>query len=170
MREPLYYQTYFEALEHFLPKWHGDAEAIERFARAAVERTATQEGRGMYARIYWYASQTEYGNDLFNKSLAVWRQMRDGFDDVIARYPDPWNLNNYARFACLAGDKSKTRELLARIGPSVVHQAWAPEPLRQHCAKWSAARQEGAAGTAEWNVRVPAAGNATLKYRVLVRY
>jgi hypothetical protein len=29
---------------------------------------------------------------------------------------------------------------------------------------------KAAAGTAEWNVRVPAEGSATLKYRVLVRY
>jgi hypothetical protein len=27
-----------------------------------------------------------------------------------------------------------------------------------------------AAGTAEWNIRVPAEGNTTLRYRVLVRY
>jgi hypothetical protein len=29
---------------------------------------------------------------------------------------------------------------------------------------------KAASGTAEWNVRVPAEGSATLKYRVLVRY
>jgi len=27
-----------------------------------------------------------------------------------------------------------------------------------------------AAGTAEWHIRVPAEGNSTLRYRVLVRY
>lgn len=136
-REPLYYQTYFEALEHLLPKWHGDVEAIERFAQAAVKRTAAQEGRGMYARIYWYASQVQYDNDLFKKSLAVWPRMREGFDDVVARYPDPWNLNNFAKFACLAGDKAKTRELLARVQPQVVRQAWDPESLLQQCVAWA---------------------------------
>jgi len=30
--------------------------------------------------------------------------------------------------------------------------------------------KKAAAGTAEWQVRVPAEGNATLRYRVLVRY
>jgi hypothetical protein len=30
--------------------------------------------------------------------------------------------------------------------------------------------RKAAAGTAEWNIRVPAEGSATLSYRVLVRY
>lgn len=139
-REPLYYQTYFEALENLLPKWHGDVQEIERFARDAVNRTAAQEGRGMYARIYWFASQTEFGNELFSESRAVWPQMKDGFDDVVARYPDPWNLNNFAKFACLAGDKAKTKELLSRIGADVVREAWQPALLLQQCAAWSASR------------------------------
>ncbi|MGE0359023.1 MAG: hypothetical protein AB7P08_19115 [Burkholderiales bacterium] len=136
-REPLFYQTYFEALENLLPKWHGDAERIERFALDAVERTAAQEGRGMYARIYWFAAQTEYGNDLFAKSRAAWPRMKEGFDDVVARYPDPWNLNNFAKFACLASDKATTKALLERIGKDVVPAAWDPPPFREECAIWA---------------------------------
>lgn len=139
-REPLYYQTYFEALENLLPKWHGDAGEIERFARDAVKRTSAREGRGMYARIYWFASQTEFGNDLFKKSLAAWPQMKAGFEDVLARYPDPWNLNNYAKFACLAADKATAKSLLERIGTAVVREAWEPPSLRQQCAAWASAQ------------------------------
>jgi len=136
-REPLFYQTYFIALEYLLPKWHGSLGKIEAFARAAVNRTSKQEGRSMYARIYWYASQTQFQNDLFTDSLAVWPRMRSGFDDVIARYPDAWNLNNFAKFACLAKDKDKTRELLKRIGTDVVPQAWDPPSLREQCMNWA---------------------------------
>jgi hypothetical protein len=139
-REPLFYQTYFLALEYLLPKWHGDVEAIEAFAEAAVRRTAQHEGRGMYARIYWFASQTQFGNGLFSKSLAVWPRMRDGFDDVIARYPDAWNLNNYAKFACLAGDKKKASELILRTESEIVPEAWSPPALRESCRVWAARR------------------------------
>lgn len=136
-REPLFYQTYFEALENLLPKWHGDAGRIERFAREAVRRTSAQEGRGMYARIYWFAAQTEYGNDLFAKSLAAWPRMKEGFDDVVARFPDTWNLNNYAKFACLASDKATTKALLERIGADVVRAAWDPPSFHEECATWA---------------------------------
>lgn len=135
-REPLHYQTYFMALEYLMPKWHGDVGEVETFAQDATSRTQGQEGQGMYARIYWYASQSQFANDLFEDSLAVWPRMKAGFEDVVARYPDSWNLNNYARFACLARDKAKTKELLERTESSIVPEAWTPQSLRAQCAAW----------------------------------
>lgn len=139
-REPLYYQTYFLALEYLLPKWHGGLADIENFAQAAVARTRQQEGSGMYARIYWFASQTHFRNDLFSNSLAVWPRMREGFEDVISRYPDSWNLNNYAKFACLAKDRAKTEEIMKRVEAQVVPEAWSPPTLRESCRAWAAQR------------------------------
>jgi hypothetical protein len=136
-REPLYYQTYFQALEYLLPKWHGEIVDIEVFARDAVSRTRTQEGQGMYARIYWYASQTEFENVIFSNSLAIWPRMKVAFEDVISRYPDAWNLSNYAKFACLARDKPKTAELLTRMGSTVVPEAWSPPYLQEQCTEWA---------------------------------
>jgi hypothetical protein len=136
-REPLFYQTYFLALEYLLPKWHGGTREIEAFARDAVKRTSKWDGRGLYARIYWFASQTQFQNGLFTGSLADWSRMKNGFDDVVAKYPDAWNLNHYAKFACLAHDKVKTRELLKRIESDVVPDAWSPPALREQCADWA---------------------------------
>ena len=139
-REPLFYETYFRALEYLLPQWHGGTREIEDFARNAVQRTSKQEGQGMYARIYWFASQSEFRNRLFRDSKVAWPLMKSGFDDVIAGYPDAWNLNNYAKFACLAGDKLKARELLERTKLSIMSEAWqsreAPE-MRERCASWA---------------------------------
>jgi hypothetical protein len=137
-REPVFYQTYFSAFIYLLPQWHGNLEDIEDFAQYAVRKTQHLEGQGMYARIYWYASQTQFKNDVFNNSLADWSQMKAGFEDIISRYPDAWNLNNYARFACMARDKPKTAELLERIGTSVVKEAWQIPALKDQCAQWSA--------------------------------
>jgi hypothetical protein len=134
-RESLFYQTYFEALEYLLPKWHGELADVEAFAQDAVKRTRSEEGQGMYARIYWYASQTQFDTDIFRDSFAAWPKMRSGFEDIIARYPDAWNLNNYAKFACLAQDFSKTRELLKRTESTVVPEAWTPPFLREQCTK-----------------------------------
>jgi hypothetical protein len=136
-REPGFYQTYFIALEYLLPKWHGDLAQIEQFANDAVKRTKKEEGLGMYARIYWYASQTQFENDLFSQSLAVWPRMKAGFEDIIARYPDAWNINNYARFSYLARDKQKARELLEKIGGNPIVEAWQPRSLFDQCRRWA---------------------------------
>ncbi|BBE51042.1 hypothetical protein OYT1_ch1488 [Ferriphaselus amnicola] len=136
-KEPLFYQTYFSALQYLLPKWHGGLREVESFAQNAVKRTQQQEGSGMYARIYWYASQVQFSNEIFVKSLATWPQMRRGFDDIVRKYPDPWNLNHYAKFACLAKDKSKARQLLKQIEPIYLRDAWSPPQLRTHCMIWA---------------------------------
>ena len=92
-REPLFYQTYFTALEYLLPKWHGRLREIERFAQGAVERTSQSEGTSLYARIYWVAAQAEFQNQIFSATFTTWPRMRASFEDMHARYPDAWNLN-----------------------------------------------------------------------------
>jgi hypothetical protein len=132
-REPLFYQTYFTALEYLLPKWGGSIAEIEEFALKAVERTSASEGKGMYARIYWYASQTQFGNRIFGRSFAGWPLMRRGFEDVIQKYPDQWNINSFAKFSCLANDEAKTKELFKLIAPGPIAQAWGSKALFDHC-------------------------------------
>lgn len=136
-REPLFYQTYFNALDYLLPKWHGDVTEVEAFAQSAVKRTLATEGRGMYARIYWFASQSQFDNRLFEDSKVDWPRMREGFDDVVARYPDAWNMTNFAKFACLAGDQPKAREMLKRVGEHAARQAWSTSRDQNECIRFA---------------------------------
>jgi hypothetical protein len=137
-REPLFYQTWFAAVEYFLPKWQGNTHDVELFAQLAVLKTAATERTGMYARIYWYASQTQFGDDIFHDSLANWPTMKLAFDDVVARYPDAWNYNNYGKFACLARDKKSTNAMLAKIGDQPIAEAWDSPGLIKNCRAWAA--------------------------------
>lgn len=132
----MFYQLYFSAINYFAPKWYGNKDAIEAFAQKAVQRTKDKEGMALYARIYWYAAQAQYGDDLFRKSAVVWKNLELGFDQVIAQYPDPWNVNTYAKFACLAGDKQKTRELIEKIGNDLLIPAWGAEYKFKRCKNW----------------------------------
>jgi len=136
-KEPLYYQLYFAAIAYFVPKWHGNAEDIGEFANSAVARTKDQEGLGMYARIYWSASQYQYGERLFIESNVVWDKMKKGIDDVLKRYPDQWNINNFALFACLARDKQKAKELLDLIKEPPVLQVWKSESRYLRYKSWA---------------------------------
>jgi hypothetical protein len=132
-REPGFYPTYFAAMSYRLPSWQRDSAAVEQFARSAAERTRTTDGSGMYGRIYWYAADTQYGERLFKDPRLLWPRMRQGLEDVAARYPDSWNLNNFARFACLAGDKDKLRELWRNAAAQMDPVNWESRPLYDRC-------------------------------------
>jgi hypothetical protein len=136
-KEPLYYQLYFTAVDYFAPKWHGNAEDIEQFANSAVARTKDQEGLGMYARIYWSASQYQYSERLFIDSNVVWDKMKKGIDDVLKRYPDQWNINNFALFACLARDKQKAKELLDLVKEPPILKVWKSEYRYLRYKSWA---------------------------------
>jgi len=114
-RMPEYYQIYFAAIDYL-----GAAE-VEGFARQAVERTRKTDGWGVYARIYWYASQAVFGDNLFRQSRVNWLDMKKGMEDVLSRYADGWNLANFLKFACLEGDGPEMKELTGRMDEA----AWA---------------------------------------------
>ena len=150
-KEPLYYQLYFTALEYFTPKWYGSERDIEELANSAVARTKGQEGMGMYARIYWGASQT-YGAKLFTSSNVVWEKMKKGIDDVLKRYPDQWNINNFALFACLANDREKASELFDLIKEPAILDVWKSQDSYLSYKFWA----HGARATVIAKGRVPA--------------
>jgi hypothetical protein len=135
---PYFYPIYFETIRNLLPKWGGSFEEIEAFALAAVAYTEEKEGRGMYARIYWYVSQLLRGRNLFTRTLADWPQMSAAIDDVLARFPDQWNINNFARFACLANDQQKNRQLIALIQEPPMTEVWNRlKPTFEDCRDWA---------------------------------
>lgn len=136
-RHPYYYPIYFSAINYLTPKWHGSKEQIEQFASNAVTLTRKKEGESMYARIYWVASQFNYGNSLFTDSSVVWRKMSKSIDDVLKRYPDQWNINNFAHFSCLAGDAAKARQLIGNIEGKPIMTVWESLPFFNACRDWS---------------------------------
>ena len=124
------YQLHFAGVNYFAPKWHGSAELIEAYARSAIRFSSQTEPYALYARIYWYASQTQYGLNLFSDSDVVWSDMRRGINSVLLEFPDQWNIQNFAVFACVANDVELTRDLLNRIDePILVHDLRNPEVM-----------------------------------------
>jgi hypothetical protein len=136
-KEPLYYQLYFTVAHYFAPKWHGNAEEIDRFVNASVARTKDQIGLEMYARIYWFMSQAQYGDRLFLDSNVEWEKMKQGFNDMLKRYPDQYNINSYALFACLAKDKQKAKELFGLIKEPPVLQIWRTKSRYLRYKSWA---------------------------------
>jgi hypothetical protein len=129
---PGYYDIYFELSNRLVPQWGGSLEELADFAEHAAERTKATEGRAMYARIYWYVYDM-LGAERLKRGELDWPKIRAGFDDMVKRYPDPWNLNFFARIACDAGDQATTRRILALVGDKIEPAAWANRGAYSRC-------------------------------------
>lgn len=149
LKFPYYYPIYFSSIGYLAPRWHGSAEEIELFAQKAVELTRERENLGMYARIYWFASQALFKGEVFDKSHASWPLMKTSIDDVLSRHHDQWNINYFAYLSCLMRDIDKTKELVALIKEPVIVSAWAGKVnVYNECKNFS---QGKAALTSDYN-------------------
>jgi hypothetical protein len=57
--------------------------------------------------------------------------------DVLDRFPDAWNRNNFAYLACLQGDKSTTADLIVGIGGKPMLDVWKAKSIFEGCRRWS---------------------------------
>lgn len=131
---PHYLPIHWQIVRMNLPMWGGTAQTLEFW----IDRIATASGSDEnYARAYWVAADSFYYEVVFHDSDADWPRIKGGFDAMIRAYPTNWNLNNFARFACLAKDKEKTRELLGRLGAAIDANAWRIETMPAFCQDWS---------------------------------
>lgn len=122
-----YYPLYYSIATFFEPKWYGNWESEENLTKWSVQNTRAVDGETMYARIYWnlVEEMESDGVPVFGPGHVSWPRMKQGFRDMMKRYPKSmWNLNNFARFACMAGDGNTYRELRKQIGDNVMDEAW----------------------------------------------
>lgn len=131
---------YFAMVTPLLPKWHGDPRTLDDYIRRAAEDTKADYGMGMYARLYAYAAEDEFGHALFQNSLADWRLMKQGYEDMQKRFPNsPERLNRFAYMACLAKDRPTLTALLVQLGDTIDSSLWGPNPERslEGCQRWA---------------------------------
>ena len=121
-----YFPMYFSMENYLEPKWGGSWKAVDDFAKWSVNNTKGSEGQTMYARIYWLVAQgVTRDKNLFKDTLANWPMMKAGFEDLMKRHPkSKWNLNNFAAFSCLAGDKATFLSLRKQMNRDVLEAAW----------------------------------------------
>jgi len=137
-RHPQYLPIYTAAARRVLPQWGGTPQDLDRVARLAVERTKATDAEALYVRVYWTAfTENRYLAEIRRDQLD-WPTLSRSIDDVLTRYPDPWNLNHFASFACLAGDRAKTRTLLGRLGSDINLSGWCSRDFYEKCKAWAA--------------------------------
>jgi hypothetical protein len=100
-RHPGYLNIYFSAARHYLPKWGGSYAAIDALARRAEQQLPATGNAGGYVRVYWYLIGCDcYDQRMLIDPLLLKRSM----SETLARFPDEWNVANFAVIACRTGD------------------------------------------------------------------
>jgi hypothetical protein len=135
--EPLYHDTYKVVAQAVSPRWGGSVAQVSALAADAVKRTNAAEGRALYARIFWSVSDDDSGILGQIVSTGGWALMKSGFEDMIKQYPDAWNKNAYARFACQSGDVDLFIQLARQLGGKPEPDAW-PGNIFKQCKDYAA--------------------------------
>lgn len=130
-RYRFYYPNYFTMAFYLLPKWGGSWQVVDNFANWSVKYTQPKIGDTMYVRTYWYVYEKMWkSRTFFTKTKVSWKKMKASFQTIIRRHPKSyWDLNNYAKFACLAGDGDTFLSLRKKIGKHIMKYAWEKLPL-----------------------------------------
>lgn len=134
-QEPGFFPTHFAAVRYFSPVWGGSDELMDQYFKEYLRSANLAEEDAMYARIYWYISQSICGCNVFSDTKAKWPRFSRSFEAVIKKYPDDWNLNHYAKFACEARDFSKAAELIDRLQGRFIGAAWGDSSVLANCAR-----------------------------------
>jgi hypothetical protein len=134
------YQIYLRAGRYYLPRWGGSLEAFDQFARRSAERTRATDGAGLYVRIYWNAMQEgELYHDLKHYSRADLDLLQTSMRDVAARYPEPWNYNNFAWILCRNEMFGEAKTYLEKITDPPSDPPW-PTPAMFEACKYMVER------------------------------
>ena len=138
--EPTYYDYYFSRTVAELPRWGGGPDAWLHFAEDAAREDDPDEGLSVYTRIVW-SHQGLVSGGMQNPKFD-WQKFRQGFLDIEKQYPHSgWNLNNFCRFACLAGDRETARGLFARLGDAMEPVVWENRRAFEDWRRWAQSEQ-----------------------------
>jgi len=106
-----------------MPRWLGrDAHDLEVFARRAAEFTKERFGLGFYALIQ--QANTEVGSHELGDTLCDPALVKQGFEDLLERFPAPSIVNLYADMLEWMEDGEALADLLQSRFRTIVPQIW----------------------------------------------
>jgi len=119
-RWPTYAFFYQLVLNKMVPKWGGSWEQVEAFIVQANKMQPASEGGALYARLYIHLIPERSASE----SKFTWQTMKVGFEDAIARFPDPKYKNLYASYACMRRDKASFSQAMGKMKSEEIIPAW----------------------------------------------
>lgn len=124
---PYFQPLYLDMAKYWAPRSgeNADWQKVDVLINKAVNLTMDIDGISNYALLYAQLSDLQkFEFDLFQDSPVSWIKMRESFQDLVKRYPSADNLNEFAAFACRAGDKDTFLRIRIQIQGRVVPNKW----------------------------------------------
>ncbi len=137
-RHPHFQQLYVNMANNWAPIQGGlaDWRKVDALVERAVALTSDLDGQDNYASLYaQIGAQRRIEFDLLDETLASWPRMKASFAELVKRYPSADNLNEFAAFACRAGDKETFLNLNVKIQGHVVDAKWPSNYSRDLCTR-----------------------------------
>ncbi len=126
-KHPYFQPLYFEMAKYWSPNYGGrtDWNEINKVVIKAVTLTKEIDGKANYALLYAQIDSIQKLEfDIFQDSSVLWSRMKASFDELIERYPSSDNINDFAAYACRAGDKSTYLNLRVKMKNSYEPNKW----------------------------------------------
>jgi hypothetical protein len=125
-REKSYAQIYTATVNALTPKWGGDWKLVDAYIRDVEGNSAAVAGHEFYTRLYLFIAEFSSPElDLFRDTPAQWPAMKAGFEDMMRNYPHSGgNLNLFAAYACVAGDRDTFRRVRFQLGDQANAARW----------------------------------------------
>lgn len=136
--DPGYYHHYAVKADYLNPKWHGKEGEWQQFITNVADRNPQYNGATIYTRTVWSVYIRKDWTDFNKRSGVSWDRMKAGFEQINRKFPNsPWILNNYAKFACRAGDRDTVIKLFKQIDSrnTFYPEAWETDAADK-CRKW----------------------------------
>jgi hypothetical protein len=121
--EPLMFNLYFVTAAAMTDSTGGDAHLRKLFDASARKHKGDEDGTHFYGRMA-YVLALQFGPPELLRSGYEWTRIQKSWDDIVAKYPSPGNLNRYAAMACMAGDEETLRGLVHRLGDNFDEKDW----------------------------------------------
>jgi hypothetical protein len=143
---PTYQDIYFEAVRSIGRLSRHPLDDIEALANTATKLTQGEQGDELYARVYWVALREALNNDQITQLRWDWKKMIGSMNTVLSRYPNQWNIQNFAQFACMMQDQEVTHDYIERVKGRPDMQVWGQIEYFEACRSWSVAKGESETG------------------------
>lgn len=133
---PRNFNFYAVLLDRSVPKWGGSWLTVDSLIKLWSQQLEATEGKSLYARLYIGVLDGGVPPD---QTAMSWSQMKDSFDDLVVRYPDPYYKNLYASYACLARDKAAFGTAMGKLPKAELQPTtWLFGHSYDACMLWAA--------------------------------